>query len=204
MSTKNILVVLAFIITTTLTAQSHYAFGPIVGVNRASLTNTTGATPRYGMTFGLFSDYRFSQLIGFEPEVDYSMQGAYKGAEYIRTNYLNVPLMAKLFLTDNFNVQLGPQFAFCLNAKGYATDKSGTPYDIETISDVNPFDLDLVVGLGYELPKGIMLQARYFMGTLGVDKRGTLLNNLSGTQITTQTWPHNLNNVFQVLLGWKF
>ncbi len=204
MSTKNILVVLAFIITTTLTAQSHYAFGPIVGVNRASLTNTTGATPRYGMTFGLFSDYRFSQLIGFEPEVDYSMQGAYKGAEYIRTNYLNVPLMAKLFLTDNFNVQLGPQFAFCLNAKGYATDANGTPYDIETISDVNPFDIDMVVGIGYELPKGIMLQARYFMGTLGVDKRGTLLNNLSGTQITTQTWPHNLNNVFQVLLGWKF
>ncbi len=195
--TRNILAVLAFIATTTLTAQSHYAVGPIVGVNMASLTNTAGATPRYGMTFGLFSDYRFSQLFGFEPEVDYSMQGAYNGAEYVRTNYLNVPLMAKLFLADNFNIQMGPQFAFCLNAKGYATDKSGTPYDIETISDVNPFDLDLVVGLGYELPKGIMLQARYFMGTLGVDKRGTLLND----QVTTQ---HNLNSVFQVLLGWKF
>lgn len=197
MPTKHVLAFLAFIVTTSLTAQSHYAFGPIVGVNSASLTNTTGATPRYGMTLGLFSDYRFTQLLGFEPEVDYSMQGAYNGAQFVRTNYLNVPLMVKLFLSNNFNMQLGPQFAFCLNAKGYATDANGTPYDIQTISDVNPFDLDLVLGMGYELPKGIMLQARYFIGTLGVDKRGTLLNN----QTTTQ---HNLNNVFQLLLGWKF
>jgi len=195
--TKQILAALALLLTISLSAQSrHYAFGPIVGVNMASLTNTTGTTPLYGMTYGLFSDYRFSSLFGFEPEVDYSMQGAYKGNEFIKANYLNIPLIAKLFVTKYVDIQLGPQVAFCLNASGNAKDADGNSYQIQSISDINPFDFDMVLGIGYELPKGIMIQARYFMGTTGVDKRGTLLNDQSVTK-------HNLNSVFQVTLGWK-
>jgi hypothetical protein len=195
--TKQILAALALVLTTSLSAQSrHYAFGPIVGVNMASLTNTTGTTPLYGMTYGLFSDYRFSPLFGFEPEVNYSMQGAYKGDEYIKVDYLNIPLVAKLFVTKYIDIQLGPQVAFCLHASGNVKDADGNLYQIQSISDINPFDFDMILGVGYELPKGFMIQARYFMGTAGVDKLGTVLNDKSVTK-------HNLNSVFQVTLGWK-
>ncbi|MBB3185855.1 porin family protein [Microbacter margulisiae] len=185
------------IITPSLVAQSHYSFGALVGVNSATLTNTINATPRNGMVVGIFSDYRFTKYFGFEPELDYSMEGAYQGQEFIRTNYLNVPLMVKVFLTDNFNIQMGPQFGFCLNTTGKATDIDGNPYNIQSISDINPFDFDLTLGVGYELPKGLMIQTRYFIGALGVDKRGTLLNDKTTNQ-------HNLNSVFQIMLGWKF
>lgn len=178
--------------------RDHYAWGPIVGVNSATLTNTHGTiTPRNGMVFGLFSDYRFNQTVGFEPEIDFSMQGAYDGNQFVRINYLNIRLMVKMFLTDRFNIQLGPQLAFCLNANGYAIDSDNNPYYIQSISDINPLDFELAVGLGYEFHKGFMIQARYFMGVLGVDKRGTLLNDLSSDK-------HNLNSVVQLMLGWKF
>jgi hypothetical protein len=191
-------VVSCFVLSAVAQNKNHYAWGPIIGVSTATLTSTHGTiSPRNGMVFGLFSDYRFNRTVGFEPEIDYSMQGAYDGNQFVRINYLNIPLMVKMFVTDRFNFQLGPQLAFCLNANGNAVDSDGNPYPIQSISDINPLDFDLAVGLGYEFNKGLMVQARYFMGVVGVDKRGTLLNDLSFNK-------HNLNSVFQLMLGWKF
>jgi hypothetical protein len=99
-----------------------------------------------------------------------------------RLTYLDVPVLAHIRAGGVF-FELGPQFSYLLSAKAdsrvTSTSTSGqkTENDIDefpgfdgvsraaaTKSDLNPFDLSAVGGIGYQTNSGLSLTLRYARG----------------------------------------
>lgn len=109
-----------------------------------------------GVYFPLWCGYRFE----LQPELLVSFQGASQqipegDAIQLRTLYVQLPLSAKLFLSNTFNAQFGVLGGRLLNAK----------VDGEDASDIyRPWDFGFTAGLGVDLSSGVDITARYYMG----------------------------------------
>lgn len=66
----------------------------------------------------------------------------------VRVNYLNIPILAKLYVLEGLSVDLGPQLGFALNAKNKL--KSGGTTVKNKITNFNTCDVSFAVGLSYE------------------------------------------------------
>lgn len=152
------------------------------GVNFASISDATEASNRTGFVAGFFTALKFSEKVGLQVDLLYSQQGADLDVGAFDLDYINIPALLKYYFTDRLNIQLGPQFGFLIN------DETRTLVD-EVIQDVqvNNFDLDGVVGLGYDFLLGIRAEARYQFGFSDV------LNEGDGR-----------NQVFTLMLGYSF
>lgn len=84
-----------------------------------------------------------------------------------RSYYLEVPVLARVFLTDNLNIYGGPQLALLLS-NDFKTDLSASifqfDFDNEADDNLNKVDFGLTLGLGYALPLGFNVQAGYDLG----------------------------------------
>ena len=84
-----------------------------------------------------------------------------------RSYYLEVPVLARVFIGDNLNIYGGPQFALLLSNK-FNTDLSASifQFDFESEADrnLNNVDFGLALGLGYTLPFGFNAQVGYDLG----------------------------------------
>lgn len=105
-----------------------------------------------------------------------------------RVNYLNIPVLARLYVWDKFTVDLGPQLGFALNAK--ARIKEGDTKVKSKIDDLNTVDLSLAMGVSYEFDMGLLVSARYNLG----------LTNVFDKDAVGST---NKNRVFQLSVGYK-
>lgn len=133
-------------------------FGVKAGVNFANITDATGLDNRTGFVAGVFIGGKLNDKIGIQADVLYSQQGAEFDLGNFDLNYVNVPIVLKYYLSDSFNLQLGPQFGVLLDQE--------TNVVSETIDDIatNDFDLSGVVGLGFDFPMGIRIEGRYNFG----------------------------------------
>ena len=147
------------LIGTTVSAQG-IDFGIKAGVNFASISDAQGLDldSRTGIVVGAFAGAKFNDRIGIQADLLYSQQGAEFDAGEFNLDYINVPIVAKLYLLKGLHVQAGPQFGFVVNDEARIIDTITT--DIET----NSFDLAGVVGLGYDIPLGLRLEGRYNFG----------------------------------------
>jgi hypothetical protein len=75
--------------------------------------------------------------------------------------------MAKIYLSDSFSLELGPQASFLLSKK-----------DEFNLGDYNSFDFSANAGLGIKLTKSLFLQARYSLGLTEVSKNANVKNNV--------------------------
>ncbi|MCD8194650.1 MAG: PorT family protein [Tannerellaceae bacterium] len=182
----------------------YFHFIPKVGVNLANITNTEEGEMKVGLNVGWAGELKLTEKFAIESGFMYSMQGM-KGEieieyeEYstkrdvtANINYLNIPLLAKGYLAGGFHVFTGPQFGFLMNAKtkvkGWGIDAS------EDLSpEVNSFTMDLVMGLGYQFPVGLLLSANYNLGLLNVWEKSDLILE-----------PKNRHSTFQINVGWRF
>jgi hypothetical protein len=187
-----LIVVVALVFPACLKAQR--AFGIKAGVNLASATNLGNSGFQNGFVAGCFAEYFMARMLAFQPEIQYSQQGA-KASDpyYVKADYINVPLMIKLFPVNNLYLEIGPQFALCVKAKGTSM-VNGVPLSYNSIDEVNPFDFNIAGGLGFEFVKGPVISARYFVGIFSIDRNGTI-DGRSG---------ENHNMVIQLSVGWKF
>ena len=179
---------------------------------------------------GVFVEYRFNDVFGISPEIMYSRQGM--KLEYIISeeesssgyveklelkveskgvlDYLNIPILAKIYATKALSIDVGPQFGFLLSAKGKRTMSgrySETFPDGESFSNtvnikdefdiknvVNTFDLGLGIGATYNIGK-FMIQGRYNLGITDTSK-------FEGEKPPDHK-PQR-NNVFQIGVGYRF
>jgi hypothetical protein len=74
-------------------------------------------------------------------------------------SYLDIPVLARYAVNEDFNVFLGPQVGFLL-ARTY-TEES---VKITDTAPVGGYEIGGVFGLGYQLTSGINLQASYDFG----------------------------------------
>ena len=177
-------------------AQSDLNFGPKVGLNVTNLTNYFDMNNKASIHIGGFANVKFTDFVGMQIELLYSGQGArdkydYEGSkvkEMIRVNYLNIPVLARLNVWDRFNVEVGPQLEFALNAKDVL--KVGDATTKVKLHNLNTVGLSLAVGASYELDMGIMFSARYNIG----------LTNVLDKDVIGKS---NKNHVFQLSVGYK-
>ncbi|WP_456441474.1 porin family protein [Psychroserpens sp.] len=159
-------------------------FGVKGGLNFASISGDD--IPESGIItdfhFGVMAELPISDKFSFQPELLYSGQGYAIDRDIINLNYINVPLMAKYYLTKRLSVEAGPQIGFLISAKNESVD----------IKDqVKSFDFGANLGVSYKLDSGLNFGARYNFGLSNI-------NDISGFSNKNQ------NGVVQVSIGYFF
>lgn len=169
-----------------------FTLQPKVGVNIASLTKSDGADPRIGLAAGVEGEYQATDIFSLSAGVIYSQQGnKYDFGQNVKfTNkldYINIPIMANVYVVKGLAVKLGVQPAFNVNSKfSTVANVAGTETKKSVDKDVKSFDFSIPVGLSYEY-NNVVLDARYNWG---------LTKIADGSD--------NKNSVFQITLGYKF
>ncbi len=155
-----------------------------------------------GLAAGIFVDIPISEAFSFAPELVYSQKGYQSsgtilGGDYdykVTTNFVDVPLLAKFWVTEGINLTVGPQVSFLLSTT--ESFKSGTQEFRNTIEEKNKnLKKSLfggVIGLGYELGGQLGINARY---ALDFQK-----NNADGSSEV----PEYKNQVIQLGLTYQF
>ncbi len=162
---KKIVIVFILALITTGASAQGVDFGIKAGVNFANISDAKqGATNldfsgKTGVVVGAFVGAKLNDRFGVQADLLYSQQGAeFDGGEF-DLDYVNVPIVAKIYFFKGLHFQAGPQFGVIVN------DEAKTLVG-EVINDiaVNDFDVSGVVGLGYDVPLGLRLEARYNFG----------------------------------------
>lgn len=161
---KKVLMVL-FVFSTSLGVSAQgIDFGVKAGVNFANLSNAVNFEGRTGFVAGVFVGGKLNDNIGVQADLLYSQQGGEFEFNKFELNYVNVPIVIKYYVSNGFNLQLGPQFGILLDE-----DTNAVSEVIDNIA-TNDFDLSGVIGIGYDLPMGIRLDGRYNFGFTDVSK----------------------------------
>jgi len=186
-------VILGMSVSTGVFAQGEFAIGIKGGLNFANVnTSSAGATydGRTGFNAGAFALLKFGK-VGIQPEVLFSQQGTkFKyGGNSIDQNfsYMNIPVIVKLYTIAGINIQVGPQFGFLTSSPAAQSIQSGGQ-TITVDQAYKKSDVSLAMGLGWDLPFGLTIDARY---------------NLGLTKINDDANPDVKNQVWQLSVGYK-
>lgn len=178
---KAILVTILLLVASFSMQAQLLQIGAKAGLNYANFSGTdiqTDAITSYHA--GLIAEIKLLDKFAIQPELLYTTQGAsYKNAGTEFKNelgYIAIPLLAKIYLSKSFSLELGPQASFLLSEKNN--------FDA---SDSNTFDFAVDAGLSFKITKNIFIQGRYVLG-------------LSEVSTTAET----KNSVLQVSAGLMF
>ncbi|GAB3532179.1 hypothetical protein GCM10027443_15540 [Pontibacter brevis] len=133
-------------------------------------------------------------LPGFdiEPGLQYSQKGTVLTAtipieqiEFLNTNvtvtnkaeYLDLPVLAKVYVGDGFHIYAGPQVSYLLSNKvkteAGALGIKALNQEFDVKNNFREFDVAVSGGLGYRFTNGINLSAGYDYGLNSVDANGS-------------------------------
>jgi hypothetical protein len=179
--------------------QAQVALGVKAGPNFATIDTKASAGENYENRTGFHGGAFFlvkAGKIGIQPEVIFSQQGSKVeiDSKSFESNfsYINIPVMLKLYTIAGINIQAGPQFGFVTSAE--APIREQLEYRVEDVKDdMKSSDLTLGLGLGWDLPFGLTIDARY---NLGLSK---IYDDAPNPQQSTDA----KNQVFQLSLGYK-
>lgn len=164
-----------------------FSIQPKVGLNLANVTKGDGDI-RVGAVAGAEFEYQVSDIFSLSAGALYSMQGCKGDVEgydaTVKLDYLNIPILANVYVAKGLAVKLGIQPGFNVTSKA-SVEKGGTKVTTE-LDDVESVDFSIPVGLSYEI-NNFVIDARY---NLGVSKI------MDGSD--------SKNSVFQFTLGYKF
>ena len=157
-----------------MSASAQLQFGGKVGVDA---THFWGKDAPHGMQLnyqaGLMMEYKFSPKFAIAPEVVFAAQGGKYSGNGIQiggmnfdtdvtfhTNYINVPVMLKYYVSPAFSIDFGPQVGFNVYSK--STVKDLAALDMKEVTK----GVDFGLGLGgtYNLTEHAFVQARYTLG----------------------------------------
>ena len=178
-----------------MSASAQTQFGFKVGFD---MTNFWGEDINHGMKpsyqFGVLMEHQFNNKFAISPEVVFASQGGKCDDYTYNTNYINIPVMLKYYVTPKFSVDFGPQLGVNVYSK-FSVDGIDDAVDLKDATK----DIDFGLGLGgtYNLTENAFIQARYTMGltnTFGELKLGELGTYESNAK----------NGNIQVAFGMKF
>ena len=169
-------------------AVGSFNLQPKIGVSIANLTDMKDSDPRVGIVAGVEGEYQASDIFSVSAGVLYSMQGAKANignliAATNRLDYINVPIMANVYVVKGLAVKLGVQPGFNVSNKLKVNNLDA--YD-NPFAKAQSVDFSIPVGVSYEY-SNFQLDARYNWGLTKVFENGK-----------------DKNSVFQITLGYKF
>jgi hypothetical protein len=119
---------------------------PKIALNVADLTDTEGGS-RVGLGLGAEFEFQISPIFSMSAGAIYSQQGN----EDAKLDYINIPILANVYVTRGLAVKVGLQPEFNVNDDNY--------------SHVNSTTLSIPVGLSYEY-HNFVWDARYNFGSV--------------------------------------
>lgn len=186
------LILMAVMALATVSSFAQHAVGtftiqPKVGLNLANVTDGDGDI-RVGAVAGAEFEYQISDIFSLSAGALYSMQGCKGEVEGIdatvKLDYLNIPILANVYVAKGLAVKLGIQPGFNVTSKA-SVEKSGTKVTTD-LDGIESVDFSIPIGLSYEI-NNFVIDGRY---NLGVSKI------MDGSD--------SKNSVFQFTLGYKF
>ena len=160
---------------------------PKIGMNFATLTKADDSESRIGLVAGAELEYQISDIFSISGGALYSQQGCEWSEDgSTRTNkldYINIPILANVYVVKNLAVKVGLQPAFNVNSKAKASQGDSSVQG--SIEGIKTFDFSIPIGLSYEY-KNIVIDGRYNFGLTKVSK-----------------YADSKNSVFQLTLGYK-
>lgn len=180
----------------TVASAQNFSWGPKVGMNVSTMSHMD-AKAKVGFTAGVFGELRTNDWFAVSAEALYSRQGVTDKYEdpflgltvkqRIKSHYLNVPVLANFYVTENLALKTGVQVGFCLGARGVEKlDGVTTKYNVG--GDFHTAEVAIPVGVSYDLGP-IVIDARYNFGVSHALQGGA--------------WGSR-NNVFQLTAGLRF
>jgi opacity protein-like surface antigen len=180
--------------------SNSFGFGAKGGVNISNFVgDDSGSSKSYvGFHAGFFAEFQLAERFYIQPELLYSAQGAkenltIEGINFdttLKANYINIPVMFKYYVANDFSLEAGPYVGFLASAK--------IKFDSSIVSgteDAKDFfkstDFGFGVGLNYDITQAIFLNARYSTGLTKIGDADTSDNDVK-------------NSVFQFGLGFRF
>ena len=206
------MMMIAAMMVATVAAKAQFEPGtftlqPKVGVTLATISSDDSKF-KFGMAAGIEGQYQLNNWFGLSAAVMYSQQGA-KAKNYdvkLNTEYINIPVMAKFYVTKGLSLNVGLQPGFMTKAKAKASgntiikNASGnilTEMDVK--SNCNKVDFSIPMSIAYEFENGLTFEARYTTGLTNVGK--------DAFDSSSSSWDkayQNKNEVFMLTVGYKF
>lgn len=169
-------------------------FGIKGGLNVTSFSggNYYDAKSLVGFQVGGFAEIKIIERLSIQPEVLFSTQGAkfdggVDGDFDSKLNYINVPVLAKFYITKQFTVEGGPQLGFLVSAKSDGEDSKDLFKSVDT---------GFNFGAGYNFTDNVSVNLRYTVG----------LSNIADydTDDVDEYFDSPKNSVLALTLGYKF
>ncbi len=171
-----LLIAIALFGFTSLSAQEYVMFGAKGGVNFSTFSGDginawNDPQGRTSFHLGLLAEIPLSERFSIQPEVLYSGQGYdianrddANDIEY-QLEYINVPVIAKVYLFDGFALEAGPQVGFLVKSE-VDYDPSGQNQGSINLSEdqFNKVDFSAALGASYKFRGGFFLNGRYNIG----------------------------------------
>ncbi len=157
--------------------------------------------------------YQASKNLGVSVGLQYAMQGAsvvnQSSSSYydesnnsqnikLKYDYINIPLLANLYIAKGLAIKTGVQFGYLVGANcGYnefegsyygSGDRKTSRKSESVIDDSERFDVSIPVGLSYEI-SNLVFDARYTYGL---------------TETAKEAFNSAKNRVFSFTVGYKF
>jgi len=178
------------------TSDEGVKFGVKAGVNFATITgdDTEDVKSKTGFHIGGVVEIPISDAFSVQPELLYSSQGAKEDSDFgegkLNLDYINVPIMAKYYVSEGFSLEAGPQVGFLINSK---LEFEGESEDIK--DETTGIDFGLNFGVGYKMETGLNFGVRYNLG---------LSNIWDFSDFDGLDEFNNKNGVFQISIGYMF
>ncbi len=183
-----------------LTSCASVRYGIKAGPTFATITgdDTDNLDAKVGVFFGGLAEIEVVDMFSIQPELLFSSQGTkYSDSDgfdgKFKLNYLNLPVMAKVYVSDGFFLEAGPQLGYLLTAKDeYESPGLSGEDDLKDEGLIKDIDVGGNVGLGYQLDSGLNFGARYNFGL-------TNINDFGDSVDFSQK-----NSVISLLVGFRF
>ncbi|WP_276381934.1 porin family protein [Flavobacterium sp. H4147] len=140
-------------------------FGVKGGLNITSFSGDNDSEALVGFQLGGFAEIKIIERLAIQPELLFSTQGAKfnrignNNDIDLKMNYINIPVLAKFYVTKKFTVEAGPQLGFLVSAKSDGTDVKDAYKSV---------DLGFNFGAGFNITDNFSVGARYTVGLSNV------------------------------------
>ena len=199
---KLFLIAVAMLATLSVSAQSApgtFSLKPMVGATLSSVrgSDVDGVKMKFGLVAGAEGIYQVSDMFALSGGLLYSMQGFKTDTTLdlkMNTEYLNIPILANIYVAQGLALKAGVQFGLLTKAK--AKGKYGNiEEDIDIKDHMKSLDLSIPVGVSYEINNSFTIDARYNFGLSKIAK-----DDDHHYDYTAKAY----NSVFMLTLGYKF
>ncbi|MCA0154428.1 porin family protein [Winogradskyella vincentii] len=122
---------------------------------------------RHAFHLGLYNEAFISDALALQIELLYSQQGYEiedgSGTFTQKLDYINLPLMLKMYPSGHFFLEVGPQAGLAISHKE-EFDSSFNLFDTSQEFEPSNFDWGINFGGGFKTDSGVSLGVRYHLG----------------------------------------